>query len=354
MLQSLQITNFKGFANLAIDKIGHLTIIGGKNNCGKSSLMEAMYMLFDRMNPHIVIRQSIARGIDAIPAEPTFMWAPIFNDFDIGKKIVIAAKFSDRDKKLELEVVENFEKPISIKSSIDAEKKSSPTGGNAALALQFSDGNTTAEKSTISVDQNDLGLFVEFSTGSRVPTAFFSARQPSNQNEDSERLGRLEIDNRTEPVLQVLRGIVPEIRSISSIRIANASIIYADIGKEKRVPIPYMGDGVARLLSIVLGVASCRHGVVFIDEIENGLHYSVMGDIWRGIVRAAQVFDCQIIASTHSHEFLSAACAALKIDSANAPDFSYIRLGKQGDEISGKIFDYDLLDYAIQSELEIR
>ena len=97
MLENITVKNFKGIKNLEIEHLSKLTLIGGKNNCGKTSLMEAMFMQFDRMNPHITIRQSLARGVSVIPTEPEFMWAPIFNEFNLSKKIVIEYKDLSKD-----------------------------------------------------------------------------------------------------------------------------------------------------------------------------------------------------------------------------------------------------------------
>ncbi len=52
------------------------------------------------------------------------------------------------------------------------------------------------------------------------------------------------------------------------------------------LPIPMVGEGMNRLLSIAVAIANTEHGVVLIDEIENGLHYSVMTKVWAAIAQA--------------------------------------------------------------------
>ena len=356
MLDSILIKNFKGIKQLKIDKLSKLTIIGGKNNCGKSSLMEAMSMLFKRMDPNIVIQHSISRGVNVIPTEPEFMWAPVFNDFDLTKKIEINSKFKGKTKKLEIEVQKNVKRNIPVGPLPFNSIQNTSVSIADVLYLKFSDEKSVSEKSGIYLEQNGgFSLNVEHTSPYKpIPTAYFSSRQISNQNEDSERLGRIDINNNVNDVLEVMRSIVPEISSITAIRVSNASMIYVDLGKEKKFPVSYMGDGISRLLSIVLAIATCRSGIVFIDEIENGLHYSVIKDVWKGVVNASNKFDCQIVATTHSHEFLTSACEAMKELDANEPDFSYIRLVKKDDEVFGKAFDYTMLDYAIVSEMEIR
>jgi AAA15 family ATPase/GTPase len=113
-----------------------------------------------------------------------------------------------------------------------------------------------------------------------------------------------------------------------------------------------MGEGVAKLLSIILAIANAKDGIVLIDEFENGLHYSVMQKIWEGVGRAAREFNCQVIATTHSYECLEAAYNGLP--SNMQKDFTYLRLDRIDSQTKAKVFDYDMLKIAINANLEVR
>ncbi len=128
--------------------------------------------------------------------------------------------------------------------------------------------------------------------------------------------------------------------------------IYADIGLKQKIPVSFMGDGIARLLTFSLAIATNRGGVVFIDEIENGIHYSVMKNIWKALSEALLKFNCQLIATTHSYECVESAYKAVE-ENKNI-DLSYVRLDKKGDKISGKEFSGETLSQALKSELEVR
>jgi len=58
------------------------------------------------------------------------------------------------------------------------------------------------------------------------------------------------------------------------------------------------------MLAIALALIQARGGLLLIDEIDTGLHYSVMGDMWRLVVEAAQRSDVQVFATTHSLDCL--------------------------------------------------
>ena len=80
---------------------------------------------------------------------------------------------------------------------------------------------------------------------------------------------------------------------------AEGSFIYADIGLGEMLDLRIMGDGLVHLTSILLHIASAAGGIVLIDEIENGLHHSIMHKVWRAIAAAARQFNTQVIATTH-------------------------------------------------------
>src|ERR1700758_305841 len=101
------------------------------------------------------------------------------------------------------------------------------------------------------------------------------------------------------PALQILE---PRLQRLSLAPLAGESVIHGDIGLPQLVPIPFMGEGIRRVLSIVLAIANAPGGVVLIDEVENGLHYSVMRDVWKAIAVAARQMDVQVFATTHSWE----------------------------------------------------
>ncbi len=54
LLNSLEIRNFRGFHHLQIERLGRVNLIVGKNNIGKSSLLEALLLYTQRFSPTLV------------------------------------------------------------------------------------------------------------------------------------------------------------------------------------------------------------------------------------------------------------------------------------------------------------
>jgi ABC-type multidrug transport system ATPase subunit len=84
-------------------------------------------------------------------------------------------------------------------------------------------------------------------------------------------------------------------------------MINGDIGIGRLIPLPLLGEGTVRLLEILLAISTTRDGVVLIDEIENGLHYSVLKKVWKAIAQYARKSNSQIVTTTHSWESIEAA-----------------------------------------------
>lgn len=74
----------------------------------------------------------------------------------------------------------------------------------------------------------------------------------------------------------------------------------------ERVPLGNLGHGAGRLLEIALLLVQARGGVFLADEIEIGLHHTVMKEVWHLIVETAMRLDFQVVASTHSQDCIRA------------------------------------------------
>ena len=138
------------------------------------------------------------------------------------------------------------------------------------------------------------------------PATILSFRN-RNPEHDAKWLGRLRQQKKSDLVVEALHVIEPRLYSLEVNPITGTDMIWGDIGLSELVPLPVMGDGMMQLTRIVLAISSARDGVVLIDEIENGLHHSVLSEVWQVIEKAANQFNTQIVATTHSYECIAAA-----------------------------------------------
>jgi AAA15 family ATPase/GTPase len=116
------------------------------------------------------------------------------------------------------------------------------------------------------------------------------------------------VKNKAEgPVIEAARRVDGRLQKLSVLALGAQPMIHADLGGKELVPLRLMGDGFSRLIEILIVIFAARGGVVLIDEIENGLHYSALPELWGAIYEASQAAGVQIFATTHSYECIKVA-----------------------------------------------
>ena len=187
----------------------------------------------------------------------------------------------------------------------------------------------------------------------REPTGYFL---PAPQTETiewlAERISDLAAKREEGQLVRILRLIEPRLQDLRVLRQAGATMIWGDLETGDRLPLPSLGDGMRRLLRISVGLQFSKGGLLAVDEIENGLHYSVMKNVWQTIAVAARELDVQVFATTHSEECIRSAHEAFS-ESENY-DFRLHRLEYVDGAIKSVTYDQDALGFALESGWEVR
>jgi predicted ATPase len=123
-------------------------------------------------------------------------------------------------------------------------------------------------------------------------------------------------------------------------------------GKEGPVPLGTLGEGVTRMLALAIHLVRTEGGHLLIDEIENGLHWSVMPKVWRFLIETARARDVQVFATTHSKDWLEGLADLHRADPELAANVSVHRL-EAGRETSVR-FDAGRIAEYVEMELEAR
>jgi hypothetical protein len=359
MINAFEIRRFKCFEHLRLDPLGRVTLLGGRNNVGKTTVLEALFMFLDRLNPNMVIRQYALRGVSSIPLVPESVFLPIFTGYNSSSPIVLKAT---RDGAAETATYRY--NPLYEATSIPASQL--PNGEDDRRLVKTNEAPVLSAGLDITIvrDGQDILLGHLVVEGSRIslkidkgrlgaPPGFgVAARSRVDANELATKLDELDIVGEAEGVTEVLKIIEPGLHDVSTITQGQISLIWGRTDLGVKMPIAFMGDGMSRLLEIMVSIATTRGGLVVIDEVENGIHHSVMPQIWEAIARAARKYDCQVVATTHSYECLQAAYEGMQSDLAD--DFQYIRLDKTESGIEPKHYSHSLLGAAMRSNMEVR
>ena len=68
------------------------------------------------------------------------------------------------------------------------------------------------------------------------------------------------------------------------------------------MPISTFGDGLRRILALRLSFVGTANGFLLADEIDTGLHWTVIEEMWRFVVEVAPKNNVQVFATTHSYD----------------------------------------------------
>jgi AAA15 family ATPase/GTPase len=95
--------------------------------------------------------------------------------------------------------------------------------------------------------------------------------------------------------------------------------------------------------------------IVLFDEIENGLHFTIMKDFWTKLIASVIENNLQVFATTHSYEMIKALVeAAQETNLIKQDEIRLFKIAKKGNEILVGSYNAEEIKAKIESELEIR
>ncbi len=358
MIRSASFQNFRGFQHLELPDLAQITLLSGKNNAGKSTVLEGLFLLVDYSDPMCFEKISNFRNLPVIP-DFDILWKPFFYQLDADQPIQISARL-EHDTELTYYREDSYSPlPQDFKGMTPdvMNRFMSSAKSGYTLGLKLTQKESSYEETGHFVAAPD-GFAVNMNTNlpdnqkvvmpftqminSRI-TAFYSP---------VEQFGKLELDGRKSEILDILKKMDPAISDITVITTNGQTQLYGNMGG-KLLPMRLAGDGMNRLLIIMLSIMENPNSIILIDEIENGFHYSMFPMIWEVIANAAQKSNSQVIATTHSYECVAGAIEG--IDKADMKDdFCFFRLAQ---EEAGRVayrYSKDLLQYALESDVEVR
>ena len=357
MITDVLIRNFKCFKSLTVPELGRITLIGGRNNVGKTSLLEALFLFLDIRNPGLTIRQYGWRGIERVTLTIEAMWEPIFRNYSMDEEILISLTINGNHKQINLRLNREFVPPP---TTVQAKERQIPTDEEfPTLALDIEYTNKSDEKIILhhfpDPNNNNRPTIHTKSSPAKISlpfSSFFASKKHIKANEIAEQFSKLAKLDRESEAVEFLKIIEPRLEGLKIITEGTNSSVHGKLkGLTCTLPINFMGEGMEKLLSLIVAIEHSPKCIIFLDEIENGLHYSILPKIWEALGKALLKYDCQLITTTHNYECLQAAYEGL---SEMPDDFRYIRLHRKDEDVSAKLSNYEMIGTAIKTELEVR
>ncbi len=319
MLDSLHIKNFRCFEDLTIPSLGRVNLIVGKNNSGKSTLLEAMYIFSHKLNV----------AIDGVLDDRNDSLDGLFNYQSISDYIYIGD--ISESKKIYINRAGRILGYLPDKSN----KESANEKPNNAGRLRINKYNYS---------------FIGTNLIPEYELAYLWDKAVLNSDDEFIK-DILKIIN---PLLVNVFFIEPLDNKRKHSRIAIAKIKNGSKG----VPLRGMGEGVMRLLQMFLHALNARGCYLMIDEFENGLHYSIQEEIWEKLFELAKALDIQVFATTHSQDTLRAFGHVALRSPEEGKIISLARHTRDNDpkkgQISALVYDENDIEMILQTNMEVR
>lgn len=364
MYESVRIQNFRGFEDLTVDGLTRVNLIVGANDVGKTALLEALFLLAGEGNPELALRMNGWRALPVPQAGAGKVFENLFHGFRTGDSFVLRGTRLDRVK----DTLQGRVVPVGADKLLLGElgEGGHEDGqaltflGNDALETRWQRGDDEPHISQARFFKETQGSETRFgmkTEPSQSPvdpmSVFIHARLRVNFEEERRRFSSLVQQGRKHQLIEALRGVDGRISELELLSPNGESIIHANVGLGKMVPLGLLGDGAVRLSHILLANCEAEGGLLLVDELDTGLHHTILVEAWHAI--AAAVCSAgnatQLFATTHSYECMTAAYEAF----ADHPeDFSMHRLERINGDIMCKSFGHETLGNALEHRMEVR
>lgn len=323
----------------------------GSNNSGKTSLLEALFLLSRGANPNDLMNARIVREISFDQSTNNViqdtLWKPLFSKLDNSHEITISAHDSVHERMILTLRLDRSNITVSP-SIIPRVKENSNYENSYDIALGFKTDSGMENLSVVRELEGEITGDQEKYDGIPYSSMFISATRLHGVNV-AERFGSLEMRKQETPVVSALKLFEPNLRSIRNTSATGRAMLWADIGLNEFLPLAMLGEGMGWVAQMMISLISVRDGLLLIDEFENGIHHSLLPNVWKAIHDAAISANVQVITTTHSYECVSAIYEALDLD-----DFRVHRLESRDESNRCVTYSPDAISGAMEHLFEVR
>ncbi len=311
MLKSLEIRGYRGFSSYRMSDLARVNLVVGRNNCGKTSVLEAIEVLVSGGNPMVIKRLDRRRqevgsryGVRG-PGSWAMDFSHVFHghSLEVGSSFHVRSDDGTRSVTFEVKAIDEADEEFHIQHS-EREEDDAPafafvlkinsSVSNEPITLpMLEDGSVVFKRQHAAMHDRLLGSPTQFLT----VDSFDPAKM--NKSWDTVLANSLEGE-----IVNDMKILVPSLNSIHFLTGSpfGSGILLGSGNGARRVPISSFGDGLRRLLALRLSFVGTANGFLLADEIDTGLHWTVMEEMWRFVVEVARKNNVQVFATTHSYD----------------------------------------------------
>jgi AAA15 family ATPase/GTPase len=382
MIGTLEIKNYRSLKHLIFHKLGRINLFVGKNNTGKTSVLEAISLYHKKGSLDWVFQEILKNRRENLVDEDKKKYQELaiesLSSLFTERIIPYAAEEAIRIN--EINVPNGFSlrfvKYVQVKSEIpkdegmpefftgmigmidkmSAKRLEVPIDYRGAkIGIEIKNGDKI-DFHSLDKDRDFVDFISDFGNNDTSNDLRFIRSRDINQEENIDLWSKIALTDKEQEVINALKIIRPDIERLAYVQVENSEEQIPKIkleGQNKPWSILTMGDGINRILTFILNLVSLENGILLIDEFENGLHYTVQEELWEVIFKTAYKLNLQVFVTTHSSDCINAFSRVIE----RFPEYSdskMIRLDNKKGNISAKEFDAQKLRIAEESNIELR
>ena len=371
VLDSLEIKNFRAFKHLRIEHLGRVNLIVGKNNVGKSSVLEALWLYSVQGEPDILLRilqrrnvikrRDISEPVDEatlLDDRLSSLRYLFYNYPDVKRdqrdsRSIQFGPVSSEENAIRVTVcyIVREEGHFSAKFR-EIRPSDDILSANVFYGLAIHIGLNPP--TYVMLQNNILPRYLKDWHGLEPVNCFQLWSEGLTSDMTALLWDSIALTDAQGDVIAAMQIIAPGLMAINFVagqgsgRIPIAKIANIEIP----VPLLSLGEGMSRMFGIILALVNAKDGILLIDEVDTGLHYSVLPDLWKLIFEVAHRLNVQVFATSHSWDCIQA--FQLAADDNKEEEGVVIRLENRDGEVSPIIFDERKLNIAVREHIEVR
>lgn len=337
MYDSLKVQGFRAFNSFELPGLTRVNLLVGKNNAGKTSLLDAVEMaaLGGRVasllrSPRRRVEVSLESADDR--ARPEFDVRHLFFGHRIqeGTSFEVSGYSGSMEFRVRCEVRRQTDPGVQL----DLLSEQADLGSPLEIVMTGPDnpeGNQTLPVSASgSLLELRRSVMVSAPSGGAAAVWFLGTggADPRVLQEMWDRLVLLPEEEQVISAMKIIDPAIERLAFTATGRMAESVGFVKLTGEDQRIPLGSLGDGIMRLLAQAIYLARAAGGVLLIDEIDTGLHYTTLEAMWRFVIESARRLDVQVFATSHSGDCIRA-LAWLQTDAPElAADISVHRIDR--------------------------
>ena len=375
-LPSLSIRGFRGLRALDIPRLGRVTLLAGKNGVGKTATLEAVRLYASRGHEQILSTLSSSHDevVSAVDEDGDEMSASDFSalfhgrDVSLNSRIEIGPVGGSSDDNLKIEAVNPSEK---LAARLEGLFPDSPSDA-PLLVMQVTFANYKRTIPWFIPHRIHVGGPRIYTLYRRLTDERSSPREVlkcqtlgpglPNAGEIAKLWDEIALTPDEHHAIRVLNlvlrneanrvAVVGEDHGRYGPREQKRRVVVKLQDRDKPVPLRSLGNGATRMFGVALALAGSRGGFLVIDEVENGIHYSVHEKFWRMVLQTAEEDDIQVFAATHSWDCVKEFARA----AADSPesDVALARLERRDEHTRAVLYSKQEIETVADQGIEVR